>query len=45
MGYGGDLTGDLRYVFFLVPACFLTLAGLIGFDWLKSEKGDWLKRA
>ena len=37
MGYIGDQTGDLRSAFYLVPACYLTLATLIGLDWLKSS--------
>ena len=37
IGYVGDQTGDLRLAFYLVPACYLTLAVLIGFDWLKSS--------
>ncbi|MDP6060244.1 MAG: hypothetical protein QGH33_15190, partial [Pirellulaceae bacterium] len=37
MGYIGDRTGDLRVAFYLVPACYLTLAAIIGFDWLKSS--------
>ena len=37
MGYIGDQAGDLRTAFFLVPACHLTLAALIGFDWLTSS--------
>lgn len=35
MGYLGDQTGDLRAAFWLIPACFLTLAALIGYDWLR----------
>jgi fucose permease len=38
MGYIGNLTGDLRVAFYLVPACFLTLAALIGMDWLQSRR-------
>jgi hypothetical protein len=39
MGYIGNLTGDLRVAFYLVPACFLALAALIGVDWLQSMHG------
>lgn len=35
MGYVGSHTGDLRVAFYLVPACYLTLAALIGYDWRK----------
>ena len=37
MGYIGNQTGDLRTAFYLVPACFLILAALVGYDWLKSS--------
>ncbi len=37
MGYIGNQTGDLRVAFYLVPACFLTLAALIGCDWLSTR--------
>ena len=37
MGSLGDRTGDLRAAFWLVPGCFLTLALLIGYDWLTSK--------
>ncbi|MHB9133768.1 MAG: MFS transporter [Armatimonadota bacterium] len=33
MGYLGDHAGGLRVAFYLVPACFLVLALLIGYDW------------
>ena len=33
MGYLGDVTGDLRLAFYLVPACYIALAALIGIDW------------
>lgn len=36
MGYVGDHTGGLRTAFYLVPACYLTLAALIGYDWRRS---------
>lgn len=36
MGYVGDRTGNLGTAFYLVPACYLTLAALIGYDWWKS---------
>lgn len=36
MGYVGDHMGGLRTAFYLVPACYLTLAALIGSDWLRS---------
>ena len=29
MGYLGDQTGNLRTAFYLVPACYLALAGLV----------------
>lgn len=35
MGYIGNRTGDLHLAFYLVPACYITLAALIGYDWLK----------
>lgn len=34
MGIIGDVTGSLRIAFYLVPACYLVLAALIGYDWL-----------
>ncbi len=33
MGWLGDQTGDLRTAFYLVPACYLILAALIGLEW------------
>jgi MFS family permease len=33
MGYIGDQAGGLRSAFYLVPACYLILAGLIACDW------------
>lgn len=39
MGYVGNQAGDLRTAFYLVPACFLILAGLIGIDRLKEPQG------
>jgi len=39
MGCIGNLAGDLRVAFYLVPACYLTLAALVGFDWIKSSPG------
>ena len=36
MGYVGDRTGNLGTAFYLVPACYLTLAALIGYDWRRS---------
>ena len=36
MGYIGNQTGDLSAAFYLVPACYLTLVGLIGYDWWRS---------
>ena len=39
MGYIGNQSGDLSSAFYLVPACYLTLAGLIGYSW-----HDQLKR-
>ena len=38
MGYVGDQTGGLRAAFYLIPACYLALAGLIGLDWLQSSR-------
>ena len=38
MGYIGNQTGDLRAAFYLVPACYITLAALIGYDWLRPSK-------
>ncbi|MBN2445489.1 MAG: MFS transporter [Phycisphaerae bacterium] len=38
MGYVGNLTGDLRGAFYLVPACYVTLAGLIGADWVLAKR-------
>ena len=43
MGYIGDQTGDLRTAFYLIPACYITLAAIIGFDWYagrNSHKSD-----
>lgn len=37
MGYLGNQAGGLRQAFYLIPACFLTLAILIGFDWLQAR--------
>lgn len=36
MGYIGNQGGGLRQAFYLVPACYLTLALLIGTDWIQS---------
>ena len=36
MGYIGNHTGSLSAAFYLVPACYLTLAMLVGYDWWKS---------
>lgn len=36
MGYIGDHAGGLRAAFYLVPACYITLAALIGYDWWRS---------
>ncbi|HOB75180.1 MAG TPA: MFS transporter [Phycisphaerae bacterium] len=38
MGYIGDRTGNLGTAFYLVPACYLTLAALIGYDWWRSAR-------
>lgn len=39
MGYLGDLAGgDLRMAFYLVPVCYLALAGMIGFDGVRRNK-------
>ena len=40
MGYLGNLSGGLATAFYLVPACFLTLTVLIGFDWVQSANAD-----
>ncbi|MHB1001485.1 MAG: MFS transporter [Armatimonadota bacterium] len=37
MGYIGNHAGGLRTAFYLVPACYIILAGLIGYDWWKSS--------
>lgn len=37
MGFIGNATVDLSTAFYLVPACYLTLALLIGADWLQSK--------
>jgi hypothetical protein len=34
MGYIGNQGGGLTKAFYLVPACYLILALLIGYDWL-----------
>jgi len=36
MGYVGDHFGGLRSAFYLVPACYLILAAIIGYDWRRS---------
>ena len=33
MGYVGNHSGGLAHAFWLVPACYLILAALIGYDW------------
>jgi fucose permease len=33
MGYIGNQGGGLGRAFYLVPACYLALAALIGYDW------------
>jgi len=38
MGYLGNQSGGLRQAFYLVPACFLTLALLIGLDWVQARR-------
>jgi len=41
MGYIGNKAGDLRVAFYLVPACYLALAGLIGYDgWRLAAKSS-----
>lgn len=40
MGYIGDRAGSLAPAFYLVPACYATLAALIGY-----EMGPWKRRA
>lgn len=37
MGYVGNRSG-LDHAFYLVPACFLVLAGLIGADWARARR-------
>ncbi|RKX43086.1 MAG: hypothetical protein DRP64_08750, partial [Verrucomicrobia bacterium] len=37
MGFIGNRTGDLSTAFYLVPACFLGLALLIGYDGIVSR--------
>ena len=37
MGYIGDQSGGLGKAFYLVPACYLILALLIGYDWLSAR--------
>jgi MFS family permease len=37
MGYIGNQTGNLSVAFYLVPFCYLSLAGLIGYDWWRSK--------
>lgn len=38
MGYLSNQSGDLSASFLLVPACYLTIAILIGYDWWRSTK-------
>jgi fucose permease len=40
MGYIGNHFGGLRGAFFLVPASYLVLAALIGYDWWKSGREE-----
>ncbi len=40
MGYIGDRAGGLRLAFYLIPACYLTLAAIIGLDWLTSSPSN-----
>lgn len=35
MGYIGNHTGGLRTAFYLVPACYIILAILMGYEWLR----------
>ena len=37
MGYIGDQSGGLSVAFYLVPACYLILGLLIGYDWLSQR--------
>jgi MFS family permease len=37
MGYIGGAYGNLDHAFYLIPACFLTLAALMGYDWFSSR--------
>jgi MFS family permease len=39
MGYIGNVSGGLGRAFYLVPACYLILAGLIGWEWFSSYAG------
>ena len=38
MGYIGNHSGGLARAFYLVPACYLILAALIGYDWHRHSK-------
>ena len=36
MGFLGNINGDLSLAFYLIPGCYLVLAGLIGYDWWRT---------
>lgn len=38
MGYIGNRSGGLSSAFYLVPACYLILAALIGYDWRRHSR-------
>jgi MFS family permease len=40
MGYIGDKAGDLRMAFLLIPACYVVLGTIIGFEWLAAARAD-----
>jgi MFS family permease len=47
MGYIGNHSGGLSRAFYLVPACFLVLAALIGYDWhryIRKSRTRWPKK-
>jgi len=43
MGWIGNQSGGLRTAFYLIPACYVTLAALIGYDWWKSVRGSLIR--
>lgn len=40
MGYIANRSGDLSKAFYLVPACYLVLALLIGYDWWRASQSE-----